>query len=1695
MVHQSSDVNSSPGLPRSDAPHLASQLSNESHPLHDKDILLKQLLFNATFNEHDRAHAEHYNNVVSAIHLHDALAKHNSTHLYPTYRANESERREEEDDDGATPDSDKPVEIPSQNSRPVYQFPSTSEENTSFFRPPKASSMASRTAGVNYRTNNASEKLSMHMIPAPAPLLVVNDEVKEDDKKQKKRYEIAEAVLDYAIKAETCLSTEKKIAEKPENFDRDAKAKKDEKNDAGAADKPATTKERSASIDSKITTDTDVNSDGQGQQQGEESDDKIDGLHLSPPSASFWTTSEPPLPYTSAPNLPRPLQPLWTPTTYLNPQPRSLQMSFHPNDITAKLALTGDLVKAHDEHRKYLRQTQNSETFKGHFAPYFPKKHQERLQNRYGVYPLATRDRMDELRKEQAKQAWDLYKKYGDKWPWDDDAKKRRPLGREKVKKLWRRAFIYAKAIAALKVRPPKQQTRAELGKLLELALKATRKKIYFQWDSILGAFQIDAAAEKKRQRRLTMNLKGVVLKEPTGVDLKSSALLKVLRGPDTKCTKVEVVKLLAFAIGPDTNPPIDEIQAEAVHEYIFGKDKIPLSAKDDPLVSYKVFMTNVYPSAEEKAEWDEVRAKQIREEREKQMKDMKLKKQYEKQMEIAKSKAIAEVNDAWERSYFEVSNDLVEKIRNQRNEDPTYAASKFKSGWGERISEQQRRSLFHILSAGMEPPDVQTSTCRKKISDAIARNGGLVPHVYINPIRECMVNCIQNARGMDGLRPKEATEVILEYLAVRTQAAFRGIKKRRGIQKAMKMWKGKERALKQLMFTTWGTWALHLVAVRRYCARPYREWRKLVRKIKNAQMVFTACFWPYYVWRRWAAKRVMARKKAKMLKRVYATYFVMKHFGAWKRYSLSESGKSKKSFQMAVKLQHKLLALIARRWHRYAQRRAGIRVNWDRRGYRMRKEKEFEMLYVHAQVWRYFAFCNKEMRRRTQRYFRDYAKDNEDRRNHAVKLKEERLQLANQPRVVVEHTHNNLSADSDIASSSGGGGRRKTKTAAKNSRNSKRGKSSSSPKSSPHTPTRKIVHMGTAPANVISRARQSSLIEDHIIAGTSTLTADNKDYVAPVGDIYQFVKYGGTRSKPRTEEFPALTDLIWGASLPPDVQEICHGTYERFKVKDARQMKICYMMYYRSGPAAIQNLYDHVIIQKKGRYAINRAKNVFRRIYFNKFKDICLEGIAKKNMIFNDGKKKKGKKRGGLDGIFGGADEEEGDNEVPYSETGDDSTAASSVLNTGNESNIGGSSINNSKENDGSPTVAISTAEKLNADRAVRLAQMEKTFERCSGLQTYVQNKTEEIDLWNVSQNNRVTIQEQKSKTLSRFLEFQKALTFDADEVAQKYVSEFQVHAARKLFATIVKIREEVEKFNSVNIKWRYFRRIRLLINFKKMEHLHNRQKIRNWLRLCARYRYVERGMVVYKSLKDKWKVFNKWLRYLQKMYVLRSVGISQECTRRRRRLVLYDKFLVESKLFGNCYPYQTLNVVTTTRDALFYRWAKYVNKKATMRKISELSLKRYNYRFARRVFSFWKTGVKICNSFERRWANVPFLEGRCNADLECIRSRLITTWRGKISSHILVENKKRKKEVIVEAHKAPSFKKFIHGLRKDVYKRIKLEERMLIEAFEMRGKLEYADVCSLQFVGKGKQVSGGSMVGGGGGGAGAWPALEAAV
>jgi hypothetical protein len=187
--------------------------------------------------------------------------------------------------------------------------------------------------------------------------------------------------------------------------------------------------------------------------------------------------------------------------------------------------------------------------------------------------------------------------------------------------------------------------------------------------------------------------------------------------------------------------------------------------------MTYNLFHAQIYPSDEERKQWDNELAEKIRVEREEAARDERTKKLFEQQQEAIRAKALADVDEAWSQSYHEVSMNLISGIVAIRESDPAYVKSKSKVGWGCSLTEAHKKAMFHIFTAGMDGEEVQTSLCRRRTADYLAKTGGIILHVPLNPIRECMVACIQFGRGLDGLRPKETCELILEYERARERA------------------------------------------------------------------------------------------------------------------------------------------------------------------------------------------------------------------------------------------------------------------------------------------------------------------------------------------------------------------------------------------------------------------------------------------------------------------------------------------------------------------------------------------------------------------------------------------------------------------------------------------------------------------------------------------------------------------------------------------------------------------------------------------------------------------------------------------------------------------------------------------------------------------------------------------------------------
>ena len=62
-----------------------------------------------------------------------------------------------------------------------------------------------------------------------------------------------------------------------------------------------------------------------------------------------------------------------------------------------------------------------------------------------------------------------------------------------KVKRAWRQAFMFAKAMVALKAKPPEQKTKQELHKLKDRANRVALRKLLYGWPTLIVAFRSPA--------------------------------------------------------------------------------------------------------------------------------------------------------------------------------------------------------------------------------------------------------------------------------------------------------------------------------------------------------------------------------------------------------------------------------------------------------------------------------------------------------------------------------------------------------------------------------------------------------------------------------------------------------------------------------------------------------------------------------------------------------------------------------------------------------------------------------------------------------------------------------------------------------------------------------------------------------------------------------------------------------------------------------------------------------------------------------------------------------------------------------------------------------------------------------------------------------------------------------------------------
>jgi len=267
---------------------------------------------------------------------------------------------------------------------------------------------------------------------------------------------------------------------------------------------------------------------------------------------------------------------------------------------------------------------------------------------------------------------------------------------------------------------------------------------------------------------------------------------------------------------------------------------------------------------------------------------------------------------------------------------------------------------------------------------------------------------------------------------------------------------------------------------------------------------------------------------------------------------------------------------------------------------------------------------------------------------------------------------------------------------------------------------------------------------------------------------------------------------------------------------------------------------------------------------------------------------------------------------------------------------------------------------------------------------------------------------------------------SYEADKKAIAWARDFKRNALDHLIYGLVRMQASIKHREDIDKLRKTWRVMRWFYIEGKVEHMYIYFRLRRWLQICVRYRRLMTGMPLYHQLKAQWLCWQKWMRFLELMYMTRSPGLAKAFKHRRTRFILWSAYLRDQQLIKIHYEYQLLNPIITTTQALFLRWTFYTQRRIAFRRMTELFRRLHKIRLLKSVLSVWSTGMPMDRSYRIRRSErlQPFEEKRVLADLGVLRSWFISSYRIGLDRSIRKRNGRWKRLVQESARIRASFK-----------------------------------------------------------------------
>lgn len=285
------------------------------------------------------------------------------------------------------------------------------------------------------------------------------------------------------------------------------------------------------------------------------------------------------------------------------------------------------------------------------------------------------------------------------------------------------------------------------------------------------------------------------------------------------------------------------------------------------------------------------------------------------------------------------------------------------------------------------------------------------------------------------------------------------------------------------------------------------------------------------------------------------------------------------------------------------------------------------------------------------------------------------------------------------------------------------------------------------------------------------------------------------------------------------------------------------------------------------------------------------------------------------------------------------------------------------------------------------------------------------------------------------------------------EYVDNFKEQACRGLVETVYKVYTEAAQVHERSVARHVFRSLRVPWAERRSAALLRRQVLRRQLAMCARLRRLDNSMPRYWSLRVKWRVWQALVELRDNHRAWRTPGLYTHLMRRRHLALRTTRMLRNLGARRGHSMRDTPQAFNGTVDSCFRRWTTYTQNRVRWRSVATVARRRRDLRTKHSVL------VALCaNAGVHRPAQIrdPALVRRSTADLSCYRTYFAASRKCQDLLYSVRQAVARRVHGVRDAaRRGPSFKKLIHGVRSETTQRLQVEKQLLLEAFEMRGRV----------------------------------------